>query len=70
MKILRKLLTTLSVTAIGLGIIMMGVSMVTGGGLGSVMSHQVAGQYIELQLGHIMDLLYQGAAWAEIIFIG
>lgn len=65
MKILRKLITTLAVAAIGLGVIMMGVSMVTGGGLESVMTHQVAGQYIELQLNHIMDLLWQGADFVE-----
>ena len=61
MKILSRILLAVGITCLCLGVILMGVSMITGGGYESVVTHQVATPYIEEQMNIVMDLLYRAA---------
>lgn len=57
MKILSRVLVAVALVCLGLGIILMGVSMITGGGYESVATHQTAMPYIEKAWDGAMVLL-------------
>ena len=65
MKIIRKLLFGLAVICLLMGIILVGVAMVTGSSFEAVMNHGVVGPYLEMEGSFIMDLLWQGADFVE-----
>jgi len=65
MKIIRKLLLGLALVCLLMGIILVGVSMVTGSGFDRVVAHGVVGPYLEMEGNFIMDLLWQSADFVE-----
>ncbi|MGE4353601.1 MAG: hypothetical protein AB7D36_05910 [Oscillospiraceae bacterium] len=64
MKILTKIIVSIGALCLGLGIISIGVAMLTGAGLTSVMNHGIVPEYIN----GLLEMITPFVAKAELFF--
>ncbi|MGI6029023.1 MAG: hypothetical protein ACOX81_06405 [Candidatus Heteroscillospira sp.] len=57
MRIIGKILFAAGLICLGVGVLLAGVAMLTGGGMDSIASHQIAIPYIERAVANVLSLL-------------
>ena len=69
MKIAARIVISLAVVCIGLGIILLGVSLLTCSGVEDIMTHQIVPPYIDAALGAINSVLSRITGAVTAVFI-
>ena len=69
MKILVRIIASLAVGCVGLGVILLAVSLLTGSGIEAVMTHQIVPPYIDAAMDTINGLLSRITGSLTAIFI-